>query len=73
MVIFWYADKMASDFINKVKAKYPDSLFIFVGDHADRYNIDKVPTMYEAIACHLSSQEKAYKKIYYQKIWQEVK
>ena len=44
---FWYADKMASDFINKVKAKYPDSLFIFVGDHADRYNIDKVPTMYE--------------------------
>ena len=44
---FWYADKMASDFINKVKAKYPNSLFIFVGDHADRYNIDKVPTMYE--------------------------
>ena len=44
---FWYADKAAGEFIAKVKAKYPDSLFVFVGDHADRYNIDKVPSMYE--------------------------
>lgn len=44
---FWYADKQVGDFIVKVKAKYPDSLFIFVGDHADRYNIDKTPSMYE--------------------------
>ena len=44
---FWYADKMAGEFIAKVKAKYPDSLVVFVGDHADRYNIDKVPSMYE--------------------------
>lgn len=44
---FWYADKAAGKFIAKVKEKYPDSLIIFVGDHADRYNIDKVPSMYE--------------------------
>lgn len=44
---FWYADKTAGEFITKVKEKYPNSLFIFVGDHADRYNIDKVPSMYE--------------------------
>lgn len=44
---FWYADKQVGEFITKIKAKYPDSLFIFVGDHADRYNIDKTPSMYE--------------------------
>lgn len=44
---FWYADKMAGEFIEKVQKKYPDSLIIFVGDHADRYNIDKTPSMYE--------------------------
>lgn len=59
---FWYADKMASDFINKVKAKYPDSLFIFVGDHADRYNIDKVPTMYECYSVPLIITGKGIQK-----------
>lgn len=59
---FWYADKMASDFINKVKAKYPDSLFIFVGDHADRYNIDKVPTMYERYSVPLIITGKGIQK-----------
>jgi len=44
---FWYADKMMADFIQKTKQKYPDSLFIIVGDHADRYNIEKTPSMYE--------------------------
>lgn len=44
---FWYADKMAGEFIEKIQKKYPDSLIIFVGDHADRYNIDKTPSMYE--------------------------
>lgn len=44
---FWYADKQVGDFMAKVKAKYPNSLFVFVGDHADRYNIDKTPSMYE--------------------------
>lgn len=59
---FWYADKMAGDFINKVKAKYPDSLFIFVGDHADRYNIDKVPTMYERYSVPLIITGKGIQK-----------
>ena len=59
---FWYADKIASDFINKVKAKYPDSLFIFVGDHADRYNIDKVPTMYERYSVPLIITGKGIQK-----------
>lgn len=59
---FWYADKMASDFINKVKAKYPDSLFIFVGDHADRYNIDKVPRMYERYSVPLIITGKGIQK-----------
>lgn len=59
---FWYADKMVSDFINKVKAKYPDSLFIFVGDHADRYNIDKVPTMYERYSVPLIITGKGIQK-----------
>lgn len=44
---FWYADHYASDFINQIKAKYPDSLIIFMGDHGDRYNIQTNPTMYE--------------------------
>lgn len=44
---FWYADKMAGEFIEKIQKKYPDSLIVFVGDHADRYNIDKTPSMYE--------------------------
>ncbi|MCE5287179.1 MAG: LTA synthase family protein [Pelosinus sp.] len=44
---YWYADKMQADFIHAAKAKYPDSLFIIIGDHADRYNIAKSPSMYE--------------------------
>ena len=44
---FWYADKMMSEFINTMRQKYPDSLFLVVGDHADRYNIEKTPAMYK--------------------------
>ena len=44
---FWYADKMLAEFVTHAKEKYPDSVFIIVGDHADRMNIDKTPTMYE--------------------------
>ena len=47
---YWYADKQASEFIKKMQAKYPDSLFIMIGDHADRYNIEKKPSMYERYA-----------------------
>ncbi|MCI6231696.1 MAG: LTA synthase family protein [Selenomonas sp.] len=44
---YWYADRELTKFIRDAKAKYPDSLFVIVGDHGDRYNIDKTPTTYE--------------------------
>ena len=34
-------------FVRQVKEQYPDSLIVIIGDHADRYNIDKTPSMYE--------------------------
>ncbi|WP_371372382.1 LTA synthase family protein [Sporomusa aerivorans] len=47
---FWYADKMLSQFIKDARRQYPDSLFIIVGDHADRVNIEPSPPMYERYA-----------------------
>jgi len=44
---FWYADKILSEFIKNTRQEYPDSLFIIVGDHADRVNIDSNPSLYE--------------------------
>jgi len=44
---FWYADKVLSEFINNTRQEYPDSLFVVVGDHADRLNIDSNPSLYE--------------------------
>lgn len=47
---FWYADKMLAAFVAKAEQKYPDSLFVIVGDHADRVNACKSPDMYERYA-----------------------
>lgn len=44
---FWYADKMLANFVQQVRKQYPDSLFLIVGDHADRLNIETNPKMYE--------------------------
>lgn len=44
---FWYADKIMAAFIGEMRQKYPDSLFIIVGDHADRLNIQLNPSLYE--------------------------
>ena len=44
---YWYADKELAGFVAQLKQKYPDCLVLIVGDHADRYNIDKKPSMYE--------------------------
>lgn len=44
---YWYADRELAGFVKNLKAKYPDCLVMIVGDHADRYNIDKQPSMYE--------------------------
>ena len=43
---YWYADKELFRFVNDAKKKFPDSIFIIVGDHADRYNIEKTPAAY---------------------------
>ena len=44
---FWYGDKVLSEFIRNTRRNYPDSLFLIVGDHADRLNIDANPSLYE--------------------------
>ena len=44
---YWYATQETTKFVKAIKEKYPDSLVVIVGDHADRYNIDKTPSMYE--------------------------
>ena len=44
---YWYASRELAAFIRAAKKKFPDSLFLIVGDHADRYNIEKTPTLYE--------------------------
>lgn len=44
---YWYADKELAAFVKQLKQKYPNCLVLIVGDHADRYNIDKKPSMYE--------------------------
>ena len=47
---FAYADRELTKFINHIKEKEPSSLFVIVGDHADRCNIDKQPSDYERFA-----------------------
>lgn len=44
---FWYADREMGKFVKKLQEKYPDCLVVIVGDHAERYNIDKKPSVYE--------------------------
>ena len=44
---YWYADRELTKFVKMAKEKFPDSIFIIVGDHGDRYNIDKTPSTYE--------------------------
>lgn len=44
---FWYADRELAKFVTEIKKKYENSLIIIVGDHAERYNIDKTPSVYE--------------------------
>ena len=46
----FYADRELKNFIDNIKSKAPESIFIIVGDHADRCNIDKQPSNYERFA-----------------------
>jgi len=50
---FAYADKYLAEFVEKMLAKYPNSLFIIVGDHADRWTLTASPSDYERIAVPL--------------------
>lgn len=47
---FWYADHLAANFIQTMRNKYPDSLFVITGDHADRMNTDSNPSLFERYA-----------------------
>ena len=47
---YWYEDREMAKFIAEAQKKFPDSLFVIVGDHADRYNIQKTPSTYERFA-----------------------
>lgn len=44
---YWYTDRQIAEFVQKMHNKYPDSLFVITGDHADRTNISKTPTIFE--------------------------
>lgn len=50
---FEYADKYLTQFVENMLAKYPDSLFIITGDHADRYTLTPNPSLYERLAVPL--------------------
>ena len=47
---YWYADQEIAKLVNKLKEKYPGCLIVIAGDHADRYNVEKRPGMYEQYA-----------------------
>ncbi len=47
---FWYADKMLAQFVQEARRRHPDSLFVIVGDHADRVNIEANPPLFERYA-----------------------
>ena len=44
---YWYMDKVIKKFVDDVKAKFPDSLFIITGDHAVRVDPSTHPTIFE--------------------------
>lgn len=50
---FEYADKYLAAFIAQMQQKYPDSLFIVTGDHADRWTLENSPSDYERLAVPL--------------------
>ncbi len=50
---FEYSDKYISAFIKDMSAKYPNSLFIFTGDHAQRWTVNPTPGVFEKVAVPL--------------------
>ena len=47
---FWYEDREIAKFIDAARKRFPDSLFLIIGDHADRYNVSRTPGKYERFA-----------------------
>ena len=47
---FWYEDREMAKFIAAVRMRFPDSLFLIIGDHADRYNVSRTPGKHERYA-----------------------
>jgi phosphoglycerol transferase MdoB-like AlkP superfamily enzyme len=50
---YWYADRCISQFVHAMYDKYPDSLFMITGDHADRMNIEPNPELFTRYAVPL--------------------
>ncbi|SHJ53481.1 Phosphoglycerol transferase MdoB [Propionispora hippei DSM 15287] len=44
---YWYTDRQIAAFVLKMREKEPESLFVITGDHADRTNISKTPTLFD--------------------------
>ena len=37
---YWYADREMARFVEKMREKYPNSLFVLTGDHGTRFNLE---------------------------------
>lgn len=59
---FEYADKYLTQFVEDMLARYPDSLFIITGDHADRYTMTPNPSLYERLAVPMVMVGKGIRK-----------
>lgn len=47
---YWYASRELAKFVQELKVRYPQALIAIVGDHADRYNLEKTPSLYHRYA-----------------------
>ncbi len=50
---FQYSDQYITQFVQDMMQKYPDSLFIITGDHADRWTLQSNPPLYERLSVPL--------------------
>lgn len=50
---FWYMDREIGTFVSRVREKYPDSLFIIMGDHSTRIGIEDNFSTFERISIPL--------------------
>lgn len=59
---FAYADKYLAEFVETMLAKYPNSLFVITGDHAERWTLENSPSDYERVAVPLVLVGKGIRK-----------